>query len=240
MLVPSPASHVQDSTLSRTLRMFVRPATHGVLVTIVVVVLAVALSPASAIADGDPASDVLAQQSLFLPPDAGLSSAQQAQLGALIASASRSGFSIRVALIASPADLGSITELWKRPQSYARFLGLELGLVYHGPLLVVMPNGLGIVGISRGDAVARAVAADVRSAKLGPRALTATQQLAAAAGHPLSIPSIKPVIGRRSADVTAWLVFAIGAILIALTWTASLRERPPRPRRRRTSASARP
>jgi hypothetical protein len=227
MLVPSPASHVQDSTLSRTLRTFLRPARHGVLATIVVV-LAVALNPTSALADGDPASDVLAQQPLFLPQDAGLSSTQQAQLGALLASASRSGSPIRVALIASPADLGSITELWKRPQSYARFLGLELGLVYHGPLLIVMPDGLGIVGVNRSDAVKRALAADVPSAKLGPRVLTDLQQLAAASGHPLPIPSIKPLIGGRSGDLAAWLVFAIGAIVIALAWAASLRERPPR------------
>lgn len=237
MLVPSPASHVQDSTLSRALRTFLGPARNGVLATIIGALM-LALSPASACADGDPASDVLAQQSLFLPQDAGLSGTQQSQLGALLASASRSGFSIRVALIASPADLGSVSELWKQPQSYARFLGLELGLVYHGPLLIVMPDGLGIVGVSRSDAVKRAVAADVPSAKLGPRVLTDLQQLAAASGHPLSIPSIKPLTRRRSGDITAWLVFAIGAILIALAWAASLRERPPQLRRgRQTSAS---
>ncbi|MGB9186183.1 MAG: hypothetical protein WCB67_19200 [Solirubrobacteraceae bacterium] len=222
---------MQDSTLSRTPRTSLLPVKHGLLAAIVVV-LAMALNPTSAFADGDPASDVLAQQSLFLPQDAGLSNTQQGQLEALLASASRSGFPIRVALIASPNDLGSITELWKQPQSYARFLGLELGLVYHGPLLIVMPDGLGIVGVNRSDAVKRAVAADVRAAKLGSRALTAIQQLTTAAGHPLSIPSVKPSLRSPPTDTTAWLVFAVGAILIALAWATSFRQRPPRLRRR--------
>ena len=194
--------------------------------------LAVALNPTSAAADGDPASDVLAQQSLFLPQDAGLSSTQQSQLGALLSSASRHGFPIRVALIASPSDLGSISELWKRPESYARFLGLELGLVYHGPLLVVMPDGLGLFGVSRPDLATRALAAGARLTTLGPRALEAIHQLAAAAGHPLPIPSIKPRLRRGSTDFIAYLVFALGALLIALAWNASLRERPPRLGRR--------
>jgi hypothetical protein len=46
---------------------------------------------------------------------------------------------------ASRSDLGSVTELWRQPQSYARFLDqeLSLSLVYHGPLLVAMPGGFG-------------------------------------------------------------------------------------------------
>ena len=237
MLVPSPASHVQDSTLSHTLRTSIIRVRHGVLALIVV---ALSLGPGAghASADGDPASDVLAQQSLFLPQDAGLSGTQQAQLNALLARASHDGYPIRVALIASPSDLGSITELWKQPQSYARFLGLELGLVYHGPLLALMPDGLGIVGVKSLDAVHRAIGADTRSTTLGPRALTAVQQLATAAGHALSIPIIKPSIRHASTDVIAWLVFAAGAIMIAAAWTASLRQRPPRRRHaHQTSAS---
>ena len=36
----------------------------------------------------------------------------------------------RVAIIASPPDLGSVTELWHQPQNYARFLAQELTLIY--------------------------------------------------------------------------------------------------------------
>ena len=60
---------------------------------------------------------------------------QQAQLVALLAAARRSGYQLRVALIASSTDLGSVTELWRQPQSYAQFLGQELSLVYRGPVL---------------------------------------------------------------------------------------------------------
>jgi hypothetical protein len=98
---------------------------------------------APAYADGDPASDVLATQPLFLPQDAGLPAAQQAQLSALLTKAQRRGYRIRVAVIASSSDLGSVTALWRQPQNYAKFLGQELSAVYNGPLLVVMPNGFG-------------------------------------------------------------------------------------------------
>ena len=47
-------------------------------------------------------------------------------------------------MIASSYDLGSITSLWRKPRTYARFLGAELQFVYKDRLLIVMPNGFGI------------------------------------------------------------------------------------------------
>ncbi|MGP0048998.1 MAG: hypothetical protein ACLPZR_09150, partial [Solirubrobacteraceae bacterium] len=94
-------------------------------------------------ADGDPGSDVLVFQNLFVAGDAGLSVSQQAQLQGLLQAASRSGFPVRVAIIATRSDLGSVTALWRQPQAYAQFLGIELSLAYKQRLLVVMPNGLG-------------------------------------------------------------------------------------------------
>jgi hypothetical protein len=99
--------------------------------------------PPVARGDGDPASDVLLSQSLFLPQDAGVPPSEQAQLGSLLAAADRAGYNLRVALIAGPADLGSVTALWRQPRNYARFLGQELSLNYTGALLVVMPSGYG-------------------------------------------------------------------------------------------------
>ena len=107
------------------------------------VLLAVGTQAPSALADGDPGSDVLVYQSLFLASDAGVSIQQQVRLGRLLASAGRSRFPIRVAIIASRFDLGAVTGLWLAPRAYARFLGIELSLAYNGPLLVVMPNGFG-------------------------------------------------------------------------------------------------
>ena len=96
-----------------------------------------------ALADGDPGSDVLVYQSLFAESDAGLSVAQQAQLGALLKASARAGVPIRVAIIAARTDLGAVTALWRQPRNYARFLGIELSLAYQQRLLVVMPNGFG-------------------------------------------------------------------------------------------------
>ena len=117
-----------------------------VAVALAILALACDSSAAPASADGDPASDVLALQTLFLPQDAAVAASQQAQLSALLTAAKRRGYPIRVAIIASASDLGSVTALWHQPQTYARFLGQEL--IYRGPLLVVMPNGYGVYSLA--------------------------------------------------------------------------------------------
>ena len=140
----------------------------------------------SARADGDPASDVLATQSLFLPQDAGIPVGQQSQLTGLLEAAARSGYPIRAAIIASRTDLGSVTELWRQPATYARFLGQELSLVYRGPLLVVMPDGYGFYRQAGPLAAAQSALASLRKpvsgAELGAATLTAVERLAAASG----------------------------------------------------------
>lgn len=186
----------------------------------------------SARADGDPASDVLATQPLFLPQDAGLPLGRQGQLTGLLQAAGRSGYEIRVAVVASRSDLGSVTELWRQPETYARFLGQELSLVYTGPLLVVMPNGFGLYGPDA--AAGQSVLAGVRlpppgGAGLGTAALSAIQRLADASGHPVSLPPPHATAaGPGSSDTISVIVFALGALLILAAWGASLRARPPR------------
>ena len=101
-------------------------------------------SGAPAWADGDPGSDVLVYQSLFVGFDSGISIPAQVRLGDLLRSSASSGAPIRVAIIGHRDDLGSVTGLWRRPAAYAHFLGYELSLGYTGRLLVVMPNGLGV------------------------------------------------------------------------------------------------
>jgi hypothetical protein len=211
-----------------------------------ILALAFGLLASSALADGDPASDVLATQPLFLPQDAGIPLAQQNQLSALLGSAATSGYQIRVAIIASSPDLGSVTELWRQPQTYARFLGQELSLVYHGPLLVVMPNGFGVAAVGAttpvGSSVLDGVRIDATSGPgLGTAALTAVQRLAAAAGHSVAIPAAVATrsgrgSGSGSGDPVPLIVFAIGAVLIVVAWAASLRARPLRVRHRGASA----
>ena len=204
--------------------------------------VALGLLPAPARADGDPASDVLANEPLFVPQDAGISIPQQGQLAGMVQAAARGGYQIRMAVIASRSDLGSVNELWRQPQTYAQFLGQELSLLYHGPLLVVMPNGLGFVhgGSSNGGepAALRGVSIGAGGPGLAAGGLTAIGRLAAAAGHRVAVPSAVAIEGRSgTGDTIAIVAFAIGAALIVLAWSASLRARPLRlPRRRATSA----
>jgi len=97
-----------------------------------------------ALADGDPASDYLLSQKTFIPYDAKIPAEQARALNGIVADAKRKGYTIRVAVISRPFDLGAVPSLWRKPKTYARFLGQELFFVYKGRLLVVMPNGYGV------------------------------------------------------------------------------------------------
>ena len=143
-------------------------------------------SAAIARADGDPASDFLVARQVFVSSQsAALSSAQRELLG-VVASANRAGFAVRVAVISSEYDMGSITALWRKPQTYARFLGLELAPGYRGRLLVVMPNGFGFNWPGHPSASADGLLARVRVVAGGDAmaqaARTAVTELAAADG----------------------------------------------------------
>lgn len=99
-------------------------------------------SPAGA--DGDPASDTLLAQNAFYPYATPAGSSAPTVLGQQIASVYRHGARIKVAVIQSAADLGSLPSLFNKPTDYAAFLGQEIRYFYVGPLLVVMPGGFGI------------------------------------------------------------------------------------------------
>jgi cytochrome oxidase Cu insertion factor (SCO1/SenC/PrrC family)/thiol-disulfide isomerase/thioredoxin len=204
-------------------------------------------------ADGDPGSDVLVYQDLFVGSTAGLSIPQQSQLGDLLKAADRSKFPIRVAIIGSRADLGAVTALWRKPQTYARFLGLELSQGYKQRLLVVMPNGLGFnwpghssgpayrtlagIQIANGpDGLASAAAAGVRKLaaadgiKLAP-AKTSSQSASSPAGG-----GSAPAPAGRSVDsvvgTIAVILLALAAGAFAIRWAlrrhAGRSEREPR------------
>ncbi len=203
-----------------------------------ILVAASGLLAGSARADGDPASDVLVSQALFLPQDAGVPASQQAQLGALLTAAQRDGFQIRVAIIASSTDLGSITALWRQPQNYARFLAQELSLLYRGPLLVVMPNGYGLYRLAGARPAEQSALAGAGppGPNLATATLTAIERLASASGHNLPLPDAVAATNPSSSGTVPWLVFAIGCALILLAWTASLRARPLRAHRMGSTA----
>jgi cytochrome oxidase Cu insertion factor (SCO1/SenC/PrrC family) len=164
-----------------------------------------ALSPAAR-ADGDPGSDVLVYQNLFVAGDSNISIAQQVELGDLLTSASRSGFTIRVAVIATPADLGAITQLWRKPTSYASFLGIELSLAYSQRLLVVMPDGFGFNWQGHSTAAAYQVLGKIAikpgGTGLAASAENAVRALASASGIRLAAPAAGQTAGTSGGGTT--------------------------------------
>ena len=145
-------------------------------------------------ADGDPASDYLVTRQVFLSSQSASESVLRSeQLLSTVAAANRAGFAIRVAVISSEYDLGSITALWRKPRIYARFLGLELSSVYKQRLLVVMPNGFGLNWPGHSTASAYRLLARVPAAPdaagLAAAADTAVRQLALSARIKLAVPT---------------------------------------------------
>jgi hypothetical protein len=129
------------------------------------VLLATAAAPQLARADGDPASDYLLVQRVFVSYEAATAAKQKSDLTKAVAAANKAGFAIRVAVIESAYDLGSVTVLWRKPQTYARFLGAELAFVYRQRLLVVMPNGFGFNWPKHSSKAAYAVLAKLKVTK---------------------------------------------------------------------------
>lgn len=205
------------------------------------------IAPPAGLADGDPASDVLVENTLFNPVDSGISLSSQARLEATVKAAAQAGFPIRVALIASQTDLGTATALWRYPGKYAQYLGYELSELYRGQVLVVMPGGFGLYGPRSGPHAVGRAEQDVRATAPGPgeqlatAALSAVPLLARAAGHPIPAAALaradsSATQGERSSAGTefppsAVIALVLGALLIVITWTLSLRARPLAPRR---------
>lgn len=203
-----------------------------------IVALVALVGAATALADGDPASDILVGQPLFLPWDAGVSSMGEARLEGVLSASARAGFPIRVALIAAPADLGTVTPLWDKPASYAEYLGTELSLVFHGQVLVVMPDGYGLYSSRPLPPAERSAVSSLGApggaSGLARGATAAVEQLARSVGKPLApvSPRASTPVAAGSSHVVSWIALLGGAGLIALAWGASLTVRPPRWRRR--------
>jgi hypothetical protein len=186
---------------------------------------------AGARADGDPASDYLLGSQVFLPFDAKFPQNRQREFTSLVAATNKAGYTIRVAIISSAYDMGAVTSLWRKPQTYARFLALEIGFVYRQRLLIVMPNGFGFhwpkhpstreyallakIPIGRGN-LALLDAAQAAIVQLGAANgvhVTATE----AKGHSKSRDRIKIIVGS--------VVLIVLAVLVRL----ALRRRRPKP-----------
>jgi hypothetical protein len=183
---------------------------RALLAAAVMAVLAVPVARAN----GDPASDVLITQQVFLPAEAPIPDSAAEELQKTVAAANQRGFTIRVALIVFTGDLGTAVSLWKHPRSYARFLGSELAFVYTNRLLIAMPSGFGFDHGAKPVAKERRVLARMpvgkTPAELARSATAAVRALAAADGA---------VLPKYSSGSNAWrdrLIIAAAGVLVLL------------------------
>ncbi len=168
------------------------------LIALLAVGAALALAaPVVALADDDPAGGALLGQSVFFPYHAP-SVALERRLNDELASVTQRGLPLKVAIIASPADLGGRRDLFGHPQRYAEYLELEVGFQQAQPLLVVMAAGYGVDAIP--TAAAATLAALAKPAGGSPNelvhaAMAAVARLGFAVRHPQ-----KPPGSRTNAD----------------------------------------
>jgi hypothetical protein len=191
------------------------------------------LTAAGARANGDPASDVLITQQVFLPAEAPIPASDAEELQKTVADANQRGFRIRVALIAFTGDLGTAISLWKHPQSYAQFLGSELAFVYTNRLLIAMPSGFGFDRGTKPVARDRRVLARVPLGKT-PAELTrsttaAVRALAAADGIALPKYSSGSNEWRDRLIIVAAGILILLIIVVPGRWLRRSRARPAQP-----------
>lgn len=190
--------------------------------------LALALCPASAAADGDPASDVLLGQDIFLPyaPNT-VSPPVAAALKTTVARAKKEGYEVKVALIADVRDLGSVGQLLTKPQEYANLLTQEISLnAVHGTkveqprVLTVQPAGLGgnNLGDNAGDALDGVSPQKSAPDELARTAAIAVGKLAAADGKPIAMPELPEAAAGpgEGGGPPAWLLYAVPVLLVGL------------------------
>jgi hypothetical protein len=179
-------------------------------------------APSASRANGDPASDYLLSQNVFLPFTTKIDRGAVKRLDVALREANKQRFRIRAALILSPSDLGTAFSLFGKPQKYAEFLGLELSFVYRDRLLVVMPTGYGYSVNGDPDPQASAVLKKLpvpgrNATKEVEAAIVAVQRLATAGGHRIAVPKGGGSAGRDritiAAAVTAAIAFAAALVL---------------------------
>jgi hypothetical protein len=174
------------------------------------------LAPAAARADGDPASDYLYTQSLFLPLDNSTPPASEQQLRALLAEAKAKGYPVRVAVIRTRDDLGAVPSLYGRPDRYAPFLGQELRFLFKGPLLIVMPSGYGFYWLAHDtrpeDRALARLPRPEQAPDLARAAVPAVVALAALEDVKLATP---PLEGSGDSPWRDRLLIGVGALVLA-------------------------
>jgi len=181
---------------------------------VVVAALVAVWGAATARGDSDPASDVLPVQNVFVPYQPRVSQTMQKTLRGVTAAAAKAGFPIKVAIIATPDDLGGVPDFFNKPQPYARYLGAEISFSKPQPLLVVMPDGLGTYKAGpRAAAAVQGLTVEKGADGMAATAVKGIERLAAAAGHKLG--SFKSGGGGSGGSSTA-LIFAGPLVLLVI------------------------
>jgi hypothetical protein len=200
------------------------PVARRLRLTTAAAVLMTCAAPAPPVhADGDPASDVLLGQNTFLPYGGVLPAQLQANVQQAVTDANAASLPLKVAVIASPDDLGAVPQMFGQPQQYASFLYKELvggpsTYRVHAPaavaarrsaakgasraaLLVVMPNGYGVAGAAPAKAQHAVTNTTVNARDgvgLGQATVDGVVKLARNAGHPIAAPP-NPLAGEQDA-----------------------------------------
>jgi hypothetical protein len=188
-----------------------------------------ALLPAAASADGDPASDVLLAQDAYYPYAPKASPQMTKALNGLLARVRTAGYPMKVALIQAPTDLGAYPNLFGDTQGYANLLAKEIAFNSHPHLLVVMPSGFG--GDNLGAKVDSALAGikvddAAKTDGLVQGALAAVARIATANGHQTPVPpEATTALGASKASskrsTPSVLVYG-GPVLVALIAVGAL------------------
>ena len=197
------------------------------LLPVLAVAAALVIAPSAAEADGDPASDVLLLQDVYLPYAPGVPPELGKTITDLLKTTRKAGFTLKVAIIAQPKDLGAVPQFFGKPQSYAPFLQSEIAFNSKKPLLIVMPAGYGFAGLPAGTDQALEGVDPPKSANgedLGRAAVTAIVKLSEAAGHPVPTPKLPNAGDSGSGNGTSPLIvigvpvalLALGGLLAAL------------------------
>src|SRR4051812_3721998 len=184
-------------------------------------VAGVLLAPSSASADGDPASDVLVLQDVYLPYAPGVPPDLGRTITDLVKDTRKAGFPLRVAIIAQKSDLGAVPQFFGRPQSYAPFLESEIAFNTKKPLLIVMPSGYGVAAMPAGAENGLQGLAPPKSAQgedLGRAAVGAIVKLSKAAGHPVPAPKLPAPSASDGGgnNASPLIVFGVPVALLAL------------------------
>ena len=174
------------------------------------------LAVPAAFADGDPASDYLITQQVFLPLAVPYSTAAGGALTNMLNDAKQKKFPLKVAVISRRDDLGSVPSLFGQPQSYAGFLAQEDYNFWKNELLVVMPQGYGLYKVKGLPAADKRVLAKLPKPGvtdgngLIAAAERAVQALAARRGLTLSTESTS-----ASAENHDRIEIAVGVLVLA-------------------------